>query len=125
MFGGIKDIWILTESGITLFQKMDNEELGNQLFGMLMSALNTFATKLSKGEGITGFEISQTRFAIIKKNHLLFIAGASRKVKEKKIFKYLEYISEKFIELYPNEIEGNTLIDVDTYSDFEDRIKIT
>ena len=122
MFDDIEDIIILTKSGITLFQKMRNGQIENQLIGMMMSALNNFAIHLSKGEGISGFEISKLRFTIINKNNLLFVASSSKNSKEKKILKELEYLSKKFFEFYPKEILNNLLIDVDNFSDFEDKI---
>ena len=45
----IKDLWILTESGITVFSRVIDPRVNPQLFGALMSAINSFAEKLTEG----------------------------------------------------------------------------
>jgi len=45
----LKDIWVLTDSGIVLFSKMYDQKVNTQLFGALMSALNKLEEALSDG----------------------------------------------------------------------------
>ncbi len=98
----LQDIWILTNTGIVLWNRVFDEQMKTQLFGALMSALNSFAEKLSEG-GLSNFELSDKRFIIMKQNELLFVASSSKKVKEKKVIQQLETVSNKFNELYPLE----------------------
>ena len=114
----IRDLWILTSTGVTLFSKVSDEERINpQLFGALMSALNTFAEKLSDG-GISNFEMSNIRFVIVKRRDFLFVGSAPSKVKEKKVIDELKIISDKFFEVYTQEILTNWDSDISIFSDF-------
>ncbi|MEJ2251559.1 MAG: hypothetical protein P8Y97_18125 [Candidatus Lokiarchaeota archaeon] len=63
----LQDIWILNQnSGVVLFHRVFDETVDVQLFGGLMSALNSFAEVLSQ-EGLTSFDLSSKRFSILKK----------------------------------------------------------
>ncbi|TFF92848.1 MAG: hypothetical protein EU543_04905 [Promethearchaeota archaeon] len=118
----LQDIWILDRnSGVVLFHRVFDEELDVQLFGGLMSALNSFAEILSK-EGLTSFELSQKRFGILKRRNFLFIGNSSKKVKEKKIIEELEIISEKFFEIYAD-ILDSWQGDITMFQSFEKEIE--
>lgn len=118
----IRDIWILTESGITLFSRVIDPRVNPQLFGALMSALNTFAEKLVDG-GISNFDLSKIRFTIEKKSNLLFVASSSSKVKVKKVSNELQDVVNKFFELYPEEVLEQWDSDVEVFTDFENAIE--
>ncbi|TFF94791.1 MAG: hypothetical protein EU543_00400 [Promethearchaeota archaeon] len=118
----LQDIWILDRnSGVVLFNRVYDEELDVQLFGGLMSALNSFAEILSK-EGLTSFELSQKRFGILKRKNFLFIGNCAKKVKEKKIIEELEIISEKFFEIYAD-ILDSWQGDITMFQSFEKEIE--
>ncbi|MFX1322480.1 MAG: hypothetical protein ACFFAQ_12645 [Promethearchaeota archaeon] len=118
----LNDIWVLTESGITVYSRVLDPRINPQLFGALMSALNLFAEQLSNG-GITNFELSRLRFTIIKKNHFIFVANSSNKSKEKKVLNELSRISDKFFELYPEEVLEKWDNDINIFASFENEIK--
>ena len=102
----LRDIWILTDSGIVLFHRTYDQDLDEQLFGSLLSALNSFAEEISKG-GLSNFELQNKRFTLLKKNNIIFIANSSKKFKEKKVMEELKEIVEKFFKLYPPQILDN------------------
>ena len=116
----LKDLWILTENGVVLFSRVFDQTINPQLFGGLMSALNTFAEKLTDG-GISNFEMSDLRFVIVKRRSFLFIGSSLNKTKEKKVIDELKLISDMFFEVY-NEILINWDNDVNYFSDFGDHI---
>ncbi|MHA2183281.1 MAG: hypothetical protein ACXAAH_17825 [Promethearchaeota archaeon] len=118
----LRDLWILTESGTTVYSRVIDPRVNPQLFGALMSALNTFAEQLTEG-GISNFELVSIRFSIIKRNKFLFVANSSSKIKVKKIQKELELISEKFFELYPEERLKKWDSDVGLFDTFVNVIK--
>jgi hypothetical protein len=118
----LNDLWILTESGVTVYSRVLDPRINPQLFGALMSALNLFAEKLSNG-GITNFELSKLRFSIIKRNNFIFIANSSNKSKEKKVLNELSRISDKFFKVYPEEILEKWDNDINVFSSFENEIK--
>ena len=116
----LKDLWILTEHGVVLFSRVFDQTINPQLFGGLMSALNTFAEKLTDG-GISNFEMSDLRFVIVKRRSFLFIGSSLNKTKEKKVIDELKRISDVFFEVY-KEILVNWDNDVNYFSDFGEHI---
>jgi hypothetical protein len=117
----LRDLWILTDSGTTVYSRVIDPRVNPQLFGALMSALNTFAEKVTE-EGMSNFELSQIRFSIVKRNKFLFVASSSNKIKTKKIFKELREISDKFFELYPEEQLRKWDSNVGLFDTFENEI---
>ncbi len=115
----IEDIWILTDCGVAVFQKVGNKKLDEQLFAMLMSALNSFAEELAEG-GLSNFEIKDKRFSIVKKNNFLFIATSSPKIKDKKVMTELDIVSNKFFERYPEDVICNWNNDIEFFADFDE-----
>ncbi len=118
----LNDIWILTESGVTVYSRVLDPRINPQLFGALMSALNLFAEQLSNG-GITNFELSNLRFTIIKRNRFIFVANSSNKLKEKKVLNELSRISDKFFELYSEEVLEKWDNDINIFANFKIEIK--
>ncbi|MBD3194242.1 MAG: hypothetical protein GF317_04250 [Candidatus Lokiarchaeota archaeon] len=118
----LQDLWILaSDSGIVLYSRTFDNNVDVQLFGGLMSALNSFAEVLSK-EGLTSFELSDKRFAIIKRKNISIIGNASTKVKEKKLIEELQIIADKFFVLY-SDILDNWDGDINLFSNFEEKIE--
>lgn len=119
----IQDIWILTQTGTVVFKRVFNSKVNAQLFGGLMSALNSFANELASG-GLTNFELSSIRFTILKNNDFLFVCNAEKKIKEKRLHEEMKKIAEKFFNLYPiewfeNEWDG----DINMFANFEKEIE--
>ena len=100
----LQDVWIMHKSGIVVFHRSFKESVSPQLFGAMMSALNTFAEQLADG-GLSNFELNNKRFTIIKKHDLKFIANSSKQFTQKKINRELEKVSKKFLKLYSEKIE--------------------
>ncbi|MFX1345296.1 MAG: hypothetical protein ACFFBC_09940 [Promethearchaeota archaeon] len=117
----LRDLWILTDSGTTVYSRVIDPRVNPQLFGALMSALNTFAEKVTE-EGMSKFELSQIRFSIVKRNKFLFVASSSNKIKAKKIFNELRNISDKFFEVYSEEQLRAWDSDVGLFDTFEEVI---
>ncbi len=117
----IRDIWILTESGLTIFNRVIDSRVNPQIFGALMSAINTFAETLSEG-GISNFELSNIRFTIVKQNHFLFVANSSNEIKAKKVLSELKTVSKKFFKVYPEEVINSWNINIKVFADFKQHI---
>ena len=118
----LRDIWILTDSGIVLFHRTYDQDLDEQLFGSLLSALNSFAEEISKG-GLSNFELQNKRFTLLKKNKIIFIANSSKKFREKKVMEELKEIVGKFFKLYPPQIIDNWDNDIGFFKNFETEIE--
>jgi hypothetical protein len=117
----LQDIWILNESGIVVFSRVFNPKVNEQLFGALMTALNSFATELAKG-GLSNFELSSIRFTIYKDKGYLFVANSGKKVKEKKVQEELKIIAEKFFDKYSTILESWDS-DVSVFANFSEDIE--
>ena len=70
----LQDVWILHKSGIVVFHRPFKESVAPQLFGAMMSALNTFSEQLTDG-GLSNFELNNKRFTIIKRSNLLSLSS--------------------------------------------------
>ena len=117
----IQDIWILSEGGIVVFNRVFNPKINEQLFGALMTALNSFAEELIEG-GPMSFELSSVRYTIFKANTFLLIANSAKKIKEKSVKEELKKISEKFFSKYAKVLE-NWDYEISVFSDFEPEIE--
>jgi len=117
----LRDLWILSSDGITMYSRVYNPKVNEQLFGAVMSAINKFAEKVADG-GISSFELSDIKFSIIKKNEILFVANADLEEKDKRINQELSKISDKFFEIYSDQL-NNFAGDVSIFSDFEQHIE--
>ena len=115
------DLWVLTSSGVVVFDHVVDVQLKSQLFGALMSALNSFAEQLAEG-GLSNFELSEKRFIIMKKNEFLFVASTTKKVKEKTVINQLENIANTFFEKY-SDLLKNWDQDISVFSDFKKEIE--
>ena len=118
----LKDLWILTSTGVVVYSRVIDERINPQLFGALMSALNSFAEQLSNG-GISNFEMSDMRFVVVRRRDYLFVGSALNKTKEKKVIDELKVISDKFFEIYSLESLLNWDSDISKFSDFGEHIK--
>ena len=117
----LQDVWILYESGIVVFHRPFKESVSPQLFGAMMSALNTFSEQLAEG-GLSNFELNNKRFTLIKRSKLIFVANSSKQFNQKKVNRELEKISKKFLKLYSKDLEnyqGRT----GAYSQFKEKIE--
>jgi hypothetical protein len=100
LFDVLQDILIITDSGKVIASKVTNPQIEEQLFGMLISALSSFAEELADGK-LNNLEFCNLRFDIVRKENFLFLGSSSRKIKHKKALKTLENISELFFKYYP------------------------
>jgi hypothetical protein len=117
----LQDIWILSNTGTVLFSRVFDPQMENQLFGALMSALNTFAEQLADG-GLSNFELSEKKFVLKKRDSYTFVASASKKVKEKKLIEHLDKVIKKFTNKFPDDWFKNWDCDVSAFECFEEDI---
>jgi hypothetical protein len=119
----LENIWILTITGSVIFHREINSNIDEQLFGAVISSLNTFAENGLFEDSISSFVISDKTLYLKKKDALLFVIDASEKKKVKKFVKELEKVIEKFFELYPPELFTNWDCNVSQFAKFEDEIR--
>ena len=115
-------MWIISEGGIVVFSRVYEKGLDEQLFGALLTALNSFAEEIAQ-DGLSNFELSDIRFTILKRAHFIFIANSDKKIKSKKIIQELQTVMEKFFTVYSKEIIDNWDNDVSVFSNFDKEIE--
>lgn len=120
MVKAVQDIWILSQAGTVLYQRVLNEKMHTQLFGALISALKSFSQELTR-TGLSDFEVSSYKFTLLKNEPLIFVATSNNKVKRKKIQEELKKISKKFFVKYADILANwdNWNRNIDIFSDFE------
>lgn len=117
----LQDIWILTKTGTVVWSRVFNPKVNEQLFGALMSAIMTFAKEISN-KGLTSIELTDRTFIFLKRKGLIFVTNTPKKVKERRIKKELDRISDKFFELYSFNV-NDWDSDVSAFNDFEKHIE--
>ena len=119
----LQDIWIFTDTGISIFNRVyDPSQFNDQRFAMLLSAINSFAIHISKG-GISNFELKNKKYTIVEKHNFLFIGNTDPKIKNKKVIDELEDIADKFFKIYPKDVLKNWNGDLSLFEDFEEHIQ--
>jgi hypothetical protein len=117
--GILQDIWVVKEdSGIVIFHKEGNKNVNPQLFGGLMSVLNSFAENLDEG-GLSSFEFSDKKFSIIKNKGILFIGNCEKHDNAKKLNLILNKVMEKFFIRFSKELSKVWDGDIEIFSDFQ------
>ena len=122
----IQDLWIFTDAGIVLFNRVYDPKVCAQLFGALMTALDSYSKNIGIGDGgIQSFEISKIRFTIVKKKNLLFVANSSKSIKNKKVLEVLNIISDRFFHKYSTLLDNfdEWNMEISKFSDFEQIIE--
>jgi hypothetical protein len=115
-------MWIVTEGGIVVFSRVYEKTLDEQLFGALLTALNSFAEELTQ-DGLTNFELSDMRFTILKRAHFIFIANSDKKIKPKRVLQELRAVMDKFFSIYSQDIIDNWDSDISVFSNFDKEIE--
>ncbi len=115
-------MWIVSEGGIVVFSRVYEKTLDDQLFGALLTALNSFAQEITH-DGLSNFELSDIRFTILKKSRFIFIANSDKKIKPKRVLQELKNVMDIFFTLYPKEIMDNWDGDISIFSNFNKKIE--
>ncbi len=120
----IKDLWILLKQGLAIFQHVTSDDINPDLFGGMLSALNTFAIRLSEG-GITSFDIDENqRFVLVKKKNCIFVTRTHPKYEINNIQEELEEIAHMFLKKYDDKnFEHWMGGDIKTFANFEEDLK--
>jgi hypothetical protein len=115
-------MWIVSEGGIVVFSRVYEKNLDDQLFGALLTALNSFAEELTS-DGLSNFELSDIRFTILKKSRFIFIANSDKRIKPKKVLQELKNVMDIFFTVYSKDISDNWDSDVSIFSNFDKEIE--
>ncbi len=102
----VKDLWIISKSGIVLFEHLVANDMNPDLFGSMMSALNLYAETLSEGS-ISSFDIKDKRVILIREKNFLFVTKTLKKYNINQVKNELHALAQKFFKLYANELKDD------------------
>ena len=121
----VEELWIFSRNGIPLIEIFKNTQIDNVLIGGFLSAMKTFAKEIS-GKSLNSFTFGKNKFYIASslEEHVFLVSKYDSKVKEKKIKKVMEIISNFFEDMYTKtdieDWDGN----VSYFDKFKDKLKL-
>ncbi|MFX1592612.1 MAG: hypothetical protein ACFFCL_07960 [Promethearchaeota archaeon] len=118
----LEDFWILTKTGALIYHYLAKTTYDKQFFGMILSAINSFAEQISNG-GLSSFELANKRFSFIEKNEIIFLGCSVLSLKEKAAKKELHEIIKLFFKLYPKDVMNNWDGEIGMFSTFKSEIE--
>lgn len=83
----IRDLWVITEAGVVLFDRIFDVRLNVDLFGGFMSAIMVLTKELTSRDRLSSFKLVDTQYIILKTKDLLFVGNSASNVKEKRVIK--------------------------------------
>ena len=122
MFSILQDILIITESGKAVASKISNKNIEEQLFAMLLSALNSFAQELTHGQ-LKCIQFSKMRFDFIKRKNFIFMASSSVKIKHDKALKILKIVSDIFFKRFTKKMLDKWDGSLNIFNELDDEIQ--
>ena len=105
-----------------LYHRHFNDDMDDQLFGGILSAINMFSEQFIK-EGLSSFELSSKLFTLKKQHDIIFLVNSAPDVSKERLNKELDVIVQKFFEIYPKDVLTNWNGEVSMFRDFEDKIQ--
>ncbi len=99
----LEDIWIMTEEGQIIFDRIFNKNINPEIFAGFISGLNFLTLQIEKDKP-SKFKIKNRKFIIIKKKNLFFISNYSRRIKIKMVKIELNSVIKSFFKIYTSEV---------------------
>jgi len=117
----VSEIWIITEAGIPLFNRSEDEKVNVLLFGGFLSAIQTFIKTSFHEDKLDRLVLgdSKLNFFHNEKHFIFIVIRTHKKVKDKEIDKTLELINDLFISNYQEKLAHN-VTDMTEFSDFNE-----
>jgi hypothetical protein len=117
----VNEIWIITSSGITLFNLSKDEKIDPLLFGGFFSAIQSFAQTLGEST-LKTLVIGNAKLTVYQgKKGFLFVSRSPQKIKDDSIIDYLKLVETKFFEQYEM-ILDKPIQDTNIFKNFGDVI---
>ena len=118
---------VVTRVGRIIFDCVTEEGFCPEPFSNMIRAFNALIEELGEGK-LSNIEWGDKIISIIKKQDILFVACCQETSKEKKIYDDLEYISNRFFDIYSNvliqefEKTGNRAIFLNSEQRFNEQV---
>ena len=125
----VKELWIMLKSGLNLFHYQtlysDYQNLDSLLFSGFITALSEFAMSMSNKQiEFLKLQIDELYFVIKDAIIVTSIIDATQGIEKNVLTQLLDYIGEKFLEMYASQLKNN-LFNWDTIEEeFSHEIKL-
>lgn len=115
----ISEIWIITETGLPLFNKSVDQKMDMFVLGGFLSAIQTFIKASFQEEKLDRLVMGESKltFLYAKGTNIFIVVRTHKKEKDKEIRKKLELIKDLFIARYGERLK-NFNCDVSDFQHF-------
>ncbi len=115
----ISEIWIITDSGLPLFNKSVDQKMDMFVLGGFLSAIQTFIKSSFKEEKLDRLVLGESKltFLHVKKEGIFIVVRTHKKGKDKVVRTKLELIKTLFLEEYGEKLK-NFNFDVSDFQKF-------
>ncbi|MHA1299206.1 MAG: hypothetical protein ACTSO9_07225 [Candidatus Helarchaeota archaeon] len=101
----IDEIWIIEQSGLTLFNLSKEDSLETAMIGGFFAALQSMLESIGEKQ-IKSIILGESKIIIYNGSKgLLYISRSKRSVKDKNIEQHLKLVEKKFIEEYEDKLD--------------------
>ncbi|MFX1277971.1 MAG: hypothetical protein ACFFA3_01045 [Promethearchaeota archaeon] len=95
-----ENLAILDKKNNIVFERINDQAFCSEFFGQVLTAFESLTKHIANGE-LSNIEWGNTLITIKKKDDLIFLACTDPDVKETKINEELDFICERFFQIYP------------------------
>lgn len=115
----ISEIWIITETGLPLFNKSVDQKMDMFVLGGFLSAIQTFIQSSFQEEKLDRLVMGESKltFLYAQGSNIFIVVRTHKKAKDKEILKKLELIKDLFIARYGERLK-NFNCDVSDFQHF-------
>ena len=115
----ISEIWIITETGLPLFNKSVDQKMDMFVLGGFLSAIQTFIQSSFQEEKLDRLVMGESKltFLYAQGTNIFIVVRTHKKAKDKEIRKKLELIKDLFIARYGERLK-NFNCDVSDFQHF-------
>ena len=124
----ISEIWIITETGLPLFNKSVDQKVDMFVLGGFLSAIQTFIKASFQEEKLDRLVLGESKltFLYAQETNIFIVVRTHKKGKDKEITQKLELIKNLFVSKYGERLQ-NFNCDVSEFQHFnlvlEDKLK--
>jgi hypothetical protein len=94
----VEEIWVVSNSGITLFNQNTDVAVDRQIFGAFLYSITQFASNLTNND-LKCLDMGDNRITFCRctETGILIVCKSSNKIKKASIFEYMEKIRKSII----------------------------
>jgi hypothetical protein len=99
--GTLRHFWVI-RNGLSIYRRVYDGKIGEEVVGAFLSALNTFSGSVGGG-ALRSISLGEENYLFVRKRGLMFVATYSADSKVKKAERDLEKAASAFLEFFSEE----------------------